>query len=468
MRGPACFTGNAGNPRCVDGICMSKKAPHTDSKPNNEAAVPSSRLARLGRFSALATTVAGSVIKNGTKQLAQGKRPKLSQLLLTPKNAMRVADQLANLRGAAMKLGQLVSMDAGDMLPPQLAEILARLRSDAKHMPRAQLLKVLTSNWGADWQSKVKTFDLSPVAAASIGQVHRAVSHSGQVLAIKIQYPGVRDSIDSDIDNVASILNFTGLVPKQYDMAPLLAEAKKQLHEEADYLREAQCIEQYAQALGQGHPFELPLVDHSLCTANILAMHYVEGVPIESLENEATALRDKACQQLFTLMFQELFSMRLMQTDPNFANYRYNPHTQQLVLLDFGATRAFSESLVAGYKDVVAAARSGNPKAMDAAAQRIGYFDDRTLSHHRQAVLDIMHLACEPLLHKGPYPFGQTSLAARIRDKGLELGEDRKFWHTPPVDCLFIHRKMGGLFLLASRLKANVDIAQALTEATGM
>jgi len=122
-------------------MSSSKKPPSINKA--NESAVPSGRLARLSRFGALATTVAGSVVKNGTKQLAQGKRPKLSSLLLTPKNALRVADQLAQLRGAAMKLGQLVSMDAGDMLPPQLAEIMAKLRQDAKHMPRKQLLTVL-------------------------------------------------------------------------------------------------------------------------------------------------------------------------------------------------------------------------------------------------------------------------------------------------------------------------------------
>lgn len=441
---------------------MSSKKTPPDHNTTQEMAVPSGRFARLSRFGALATTVAGSVVKNGTRQLAQGKRPKLSSLLLTPKNALRVADQLAQLRGAAMKLGQLVSMDAGDMLPPQLAEILAKLRQDAKHMPRAQLLKVLECEWGPQWRERVREFNLTPIAAASIGQVHEAISLEGEKLAIKIQYPGVRDSIDSDIDNVATILRFTGLVPKTFDLAALLEEAKKQLHEEADYLREAQCIVQYTAALGQDDRFEIPTVNEALTTRGILAMRFVEGVPIESMAHATQPVRDKIATTLFELLFKELLGMRLMQTDPNFANYRYNPKTGKVVLLDFGATRGFDQALVNGYVAVMKAAQAGSRSAMDAAARQIGYFDSNTQAHHRELVLDLMEMACEPLCTNGAFDFGNTDLAARIRDKGFELGEDRKFWHAPPIDCLFIHRKLGGLFLLVTRLKARVDVAQCV------
>ncbi len=430
-------------------------------KNNNESAVPSGRFARLSRFGALATTVAGSVVKNGTKQLAQGKRPKLSSLLLTPKNALRVADQLAQLRGAAMKLGQLVSMDAGDMLPPQLAEIMAKLRQDAKHMPRKQLLAVLEKEWGENWDERVREFNLTPIAAASIGQVHEAISLDGEKLAIKIQYPGVRDSIDSDIDNVATILRFTGLVPKTFDLAALLAEAKKQLHEEADYLREAEYIAKYTDALGEDERFEIPTVNGDLTTQGILAMRYVEGVPIEQMAHATQPVRDKIATTLFELLFKELLGMRLMQTDPNFANYRYNPKTGKVVLLDFGATRSFDKELVDGYVDVMNAAKAGSREMMLRAATRIGYFDHTTAQHHRDMVLDLMNLACEPFCAEGCFDFGSTDLAARIRDKGFELGEDRKFWHAPPIDCLFIHRKLGGLFLLVTRLKARVDVSKS-------
>jgi len=151
----------------------------------------------------------------------------------------------------------------------------------------------------------------------------------------------------------------------------------------------------------------------------------------------------------------------LMQTDPNFANYRYNPKTGKVILLDFGATRSFDKELVDGYVDVMKAAQASSRALMEKAGMRIGYFDSSTKPHHRDLVLDLMELACEPFCTEGCFDFGNTDLAARIRDKGFELGEDRKFWHAPPIDCLFIHRKLGGLFLLVTRLKARVDVSKS-------
>jgi predicted unusual protein kinase regulating ubiquinone biosynthesis (AarF/ABC1/UbiB family) len=198
------------------------------------SAVPGGRWSRLARLGTLAGGVAGSMLAEGTRQFAQGKRPRIGDLLLTPANARRVADQLAQLRGAAMKFGQLLSMDAGDLLPPELADILARLRADAKAMPMSQLASVLDKHWGHGWDRHFRQFSFTPVAAASIGQVHLAQTKDGRRLAIKVQYPGVRQSIDSDVDNVATLLRISGLLPSGLDVGPLLLEAKRQLHAEAD------------------------------------------------------------------------------------------------------------------------------------------------------------------------------------------------------------------------------------------
>ena len=176
-------------------------------------AVPSGRLSRLMRVGQMATGVAGNVLLAGAREIMRGNRPKIGDLLLTPANAQKITRQLAQMRGAAMKLGQLISMDSGDLLPPEIAAILARLRSDAQSMPQRQLLAVLSANWGAKWQQRCVSFSMTPIAAASIGQVHRAMTLDGQDLAIKIQYPGVAKSISSDVNNVAALLRLSGLLP---------------------------------------------------------------------------------------------------------------------------------------------------------------------------------------------------------------------------------------------------------------
>lgn len=165
--------------------------PESDnSKAQDTASVPAGRIARLARLGSLATGVAGGMLAEGARQLAQGNRPSMGELLMTPANAKRVADELARLRGAAMKVGQLLSMDAGDLLPAELAEIFGRLRADAQPMPLLQLSKVLEENWGKDWKTKFRQFSLQPLAAASIGQVHEAHTQDARHLALKIQYPG--------------------------------------------------------------------------------------------------------------------------------------------------------------------------------------------------------------------------------------------------------------------------------------
>ncbi len=434
-------------------------APPLPEPSARSAAVPGGRLSRLARLGSLATGVAGGMLAEGARQLAAGKRPKARDLVLTPANARRVADQLAQLRGAAMKVGQLMSMDAGNLLPPELAEILARLREDARTMPMSQVVQVLETHWGKGWEQGFERFSFTPCAAASIGQVHRAHTHDGQELAIKLQYPGVRQSIDSDVDNVATLLRVSGLLPKALDLAPLLAEAKRQLHEEADYRREAESLDSFGRLLADEADFVLPRALTALTRSDILAMTWVDGAAVESLTDAAQPLRDRIASLLIGLLFRELFEFRLIQTDPNFANYRFDAASGRLVLLDFGATRPYAEPVVEAYRRLMAGTISGDRAAMSEAAQAIGYFQDDIHAHQREAVIDLFEIACEPLRHPGAYDFGTSDLALRLRDAGLKLSMERDFWHTPPADALFLHRKLGGLYLLAARLRARVDVS---------
>ena len=429
---------------------------------NTEAratAVPDGRLSRLARLGSLATGVAGGMLAEGARQLAAGKRPKVSELVLTPANARRVAEQLAQLRGAAMKVGQLMSMDAGSLLPPELADILARLREDARTMPMSQVVEVLETHWGKGWEQGFERFSFTPCAAASIGQVHRARTRDGQELAIKLQYPGVRRSIDSDVDNVATLLRVSGLLPRSLDVGPLLEEAKRQLHEEADYRREADNLRRFGSLLADANEFVLPQAVDALTRSDILAMSWVEGVAVESLADAPQALRERIASTLIELLFRELFEFRLIQTDPNFANYRFDAASGRLVLLDFGATRPYAEPVVEAYRRLMAGTVRGDRAAMGEAAQAIGYFQEHIHAAQRDAVIDLFATACEPLRHPGAYDFGTSDLPLRLRDAGLKLSMERDFWHTPPADALFLHRKLGGLYLLAARLRARVDVA---------
>jgi predicted unusual protein kinase regulating ubiquinone biosynthesis (AarF/ABC1/UbiB family) len=141
-------------------------------------------------------------------------------------------------------------MDSGELLPKELTDILSSLRADASSMPDEQLEAALVRAYGSDWEKNFRVFDRYPIAAASIGQVHRAVDHDGRELALKIQYPGVSRSIASDVDNIATLLRVSGLLPQQFDIQPLLDDAKRQLEDEADYLKEASYLRRFEEVLG--------------------------------------------------------------------------------------------------------------------------------------------------------------------------------------------------------------------------
>jgi predicted unusual protein kinase regulating ubiquinone biosynthesis (AarF/ABC1/UbiB family) len=425
---------------------------------NNEAKVPTSRLSRLSKMGGLASRLAGNVLLEGAKQLSQGKSPSMQQLMMTPKNIGHVADKLSQLRGAAMKVGQMLSMDAGDLVPPELAEILAKLRSDAKAMPHKQLTQLLVQHWGRDWLAPFAQFELRPFAAASIGQVHLAYLDTGEKLAIKIQYPGIRDSIDSDIDNVASLLKVSRLIPANVKLDTLLAEAKAQLHNEADYQFEAQQIALYQQQLGDNPHFIVPKVYPQLSNNSILCMQFVEGVAIEAVAQYPQDVRDKVASALMELCFKELFCFQLVQSDPNFANFQYQADRQKIVLLDFGATRTISDTLSQGYMQLMQGAIADDKQQMSNAAQQIGFFQDAIDPQQKQLIIDIFYQACEPLRTQGAYDFGASDLAKRITQAGKAMSTQQNEWHTPPTDAIFIHRKLAGMYLLAAKLNANINV----------
>lgn len=420
--------------------------------------VPSARLSRLASFGQLAGGIAGGMLAEGARRLASGERPRMSDLLLTPANAVRVTEQLSRLRGAAMKLGQMISLDAGDVLPAELTAIMARLRDAAHFMPPAQLNKVLITEWGPDWRRKFASFDATPIAAASIGQVHRATLPDGRVLAIKVQYPGVAASIDADVDNVATLLRMSGLLPATLDVAPLLAEAKRQLHEEADYRREAAQMRRYRDLLAGDPAFVMPEPIDELSGERVLAMDFIPGSAIETLGQAPRETRDAAMGALFSLVLRELFEFGHMQTDPNFANFRWQADTGRIVLLDFGAARAVPQETSAAYRALMRAGLAEDRQALREALIAIGFVTPAILQRHGRAIDDMIEVLLGHLGKPGLFDFADRSFVEQVRGQAEVIAADRAAWHIPPANTLFVQRKVSGTAMLAVRMQARLPL----------
>ncbi|MEP1595926.1 MAG: AarF/UbiB family protein, partial [Halieaceae bacterium] len=230
----------------------------------------------------------------------------------------------------------------------------------------------------------------------------------------------------------------------------------------ADYLMEASFLESFNEVLAKDERFVVPELLPELTHRNVLAMTYVPGQPIETLAEQPQEEIDRVMSALIELMLTELFELKMVQTDPNFANYQYRASSGEIVLLDFGATRHFKAGFVSSYRKLAAAAIVGDRVKMVKAAEKVGYSMGDEDSDYRELVLDLFLLALEPLRFDETYDFGNSDMPARMSELSESVLDYRDFWRAPPTEAVYFHRKLGGMFMLASRLGARVNVHQLI------
>lgn len=424
--------------------------------------VPSRKLSRILGLGGMTATIAGNMLISASKKLASGDRIQIEDLLITKKNILAFTKKLSQMRGAALKVGQLLSLESEEFLPNELAIILSNLRNHVHAMPTKQLEQVLMESWGPNYLKDFAFFEKIPLAAASIGQVHKCKLLDGRILAVKVQYPGIKDSIDSDMDSLGFIISKSGILPSSIDFPELLRAGRDQLHKETDYVRESHYQNRFYSLVISQNSFEVPQIVQKYITEKTLAMEFKEGKTIDSVSLESSKIRNKVVHDLIDLFFQELFKFRLIQSDPNYANFLFNHKSKKIVLLDFGATISVSDDILVKFKNLFKFTLAGNKKSTEEAMYKLGILDRDLPNKFLDELVDIYWEITASIRRDEEFDFGQSKIIIRVQTISNELIHNRKKIKVPLVEVLSIQRKIVGIFLLARRLKSHVNIRKIL------
>jgi aarF domain-containing kinase len=441
-----------------------------------ESRVPSSRISRLWNYGGLAAGMFAGAIGEGLSRAVGGGGS--GSVMLSAANMERLVAKLSRMRGAALKLGQMMSFQDAKMLPAPIQEVLQRVQDRADYMPAWQRDRVLSSNLGADWRDLFGEFEDKPIAAASIGQVHRATLKSnGARVAVKIQFPGVADSINSDLDNLAILLAATKLLPKGLYLNKTIDNARTELSWECDYIREAECAERYRQLLTPNDSkgddddvFSVPRIYREASGKHVLTMEFMNGVGVTRIKSFTQEQRDWIGTQILRLCLREITEFRFMQTDPNWTNFLYNAANNKLELLDFGASREYPDRFITLYVALLEAASRSDRDRVKALSEDLGYLT----GHESKTMLDahvtsVLTLA-EPFLRSAPevYDFRDQTITERVKAQIPIMIHERLA--PPPEETYSLHRKLSGAFLLCARLGSRVrcrELFESALEKTG-
>lgn len=417
-----------------------------------ESRVPSSRMGRLFEYGGLAASMAFGAASSGN--------------MLSPANMERLVAKLSKMRGAALKLGQMISFQDIKMLPPAIVEVLQRVQDSADYMPASQRDRVIANDLGENWKDLFQSFEEKPIAAASIGQVHGAVLKSGEHVAVKVQYPGVADSISSDLNNLSLLLHATKLLPKGLYLDKTIANARTELAWECDYVREANAAQRFRQLLSDDtEVFVVPKIFEEASGKQVLTMERMEGIAVTKVKSFSQEQRDWIGSQIMRLCLREIIEFRYMQTDPNWTNFLYNRKSNKLELLDFGASRDYPEKFVRLYTGVLNAASKQDRKKCEKLSIELGYLTGYESKAMVNAHIDSVMTLAEPFMDFAPdeYDFKDQTITDRVR--GFIPIMLRERLAPPPEETYSLHRKLSGAFLLCARLGSKVRCKELFQQA---
>jgi predicted unusual protein kinase regulating ubiquinone biosynthesis (AarF/ABC1/UbiB family) len=415
-----------------------------------------SSVSRNAKLAGVGAKAGGNfAVHRARRAFASAEQREQLDLAFEIKTAEQVTEALGQMKGAMMKVGQMLSyLDQG--LPEHVRDALSQLQQDAPPMSGELAAGVIRAELGADPQALFAEWDPIPIASASIGQVHRAMTHDGEAVAVKVQYPGVDEAVESDLDNVGLLFAGMGQLFPGFDPKPFVAELRARVIEELDYENEARNQRLFRDHY-EGHPFiEVPEVIDRFSSRRVLTTTLAEGVPWRDMLEWGQDERNLAAETLYRFAFGSLYRLGAFNGDPHPGNYLFRPGGR-VTFLDYGLVKHFTVEELKEFEDMISAiVLDHDPAVFRQVIERIGllqpgepFTDDE--------IVDYFGHFYEFIQNDGPYTITSAYASETVRrffDQRGPYGDIMRATNLPP-SFVIINRINLGLYALFGELDAT-------------
>jgi aarF domain-containing kinase len=392
--------------------------------------------------------------------------------------AKMITETLSQLKGAAMKAGQMLSIELDDYFPPEAVQIISQLQNKGTEVKFPIVEATLKKELGVDKFNKLENIDRKPIASASIAQIHLA-EYKGAKVVLKVQHPGVAKSINSDVALIKKVAqSFCAMTNRKMNLNPLFAEMKSVLNQEVDFEQEVEYLKKYRKHIltisNDNEKYYSPEPYVAMSTKKVITMSWEEGLSINDWlqTNPSQKKKEKLAHLVLNLYCHEFYHWGLVQTDPNFANFLVREEGSDigLVLLDFGATREYDKDFRTQYLNLIqnvhALKEAKDQEAQKAEIVRIAVefnlIDKREDQEAKDLFIEILNLAVEPFFtseKNNKFSFGNQEYNKRAKESVKKFLSSLKY-SAPPHRLLFLHRKLGGISSLLRRLDVDLDLSR--------
>lgn len=374
-----------------------------------KATTPAKRLMKLTRMSAsIATNVTGSKMKNAFR--SKDDRQSNQELLLTSIGE-QMAETLGEMKGAVMKVGQIASQ-VKDLFPPEIAKALEKLQKDSPPMPYSLISEQIQVELGDTPENLFDWFDTQPFAAASIGQVHRARTQDDQEVVVKIQYPGVKESCDSDLKHLRMALKLAGLLKVDKNIVDeMFEEIRRSLYEELDYEHEAENLLLMKEFHQEDDKIVIPDLVDSLSSKRILTLTYETGDHLEQVKEPRYSQEtiNDIGHRLFQTVANQLYKLNAIHADPHPGNFAFRTDGS-IVIYDFGAVKRLTPERVAQFQNIIHAALEQDYQGIEEGLFKVGLRKPDSEPLGRDYYEDWLNLFLQPFQPETEFDFGQSKL----------------------------------------------------------